>query len=108
MVFGTTLKKTNFLLCIIIVEAGGKQFPLQLSICCFSQKSQDPGDCLLTRQSTKCKEKSQVPHQLKALYLNVYVEERPLATKQTCRLSLRKKEIFKSIVFLDRETSHFQ
>lgn len=80
MVFGTTLKKTNFLLCIIIVEAGGKRFPLQLSICCFNRKSQDPGDCLPDHQH-KCKEKSQVPHQPKALYLNVYIEERPLATK---------------------------
>lgn len=48
MVFGATLKETNFLLCINISEAGGEPLPLQLHICCFSLNSEEHSNCLLS------------------------------------------------------------
>ena len=48
MVFGATLKETNFLLCIIISEVEGEPLPLQLYICCFSLNSEEHSNCLLS------------------------------------------------------------
>lgn len=73
------LKKTSVFFCIVIAEAGGKPLPFRLSICGFNLKSQEHGDCLLTRPSTEVQGKKSEP---KALHLNAYVEERTLTTKQ--------------------------
>lgn len=87
MVFGAPLKKTNFLFCIIISETEGKaSLSATLSVVSTWNLRNKVIVCLADHQH-KCK----VPLPPEA-YLNAYVEETILATKQTPSFTPQKSK----------------